>query len=52
MLVLSKKTAHTTTGSMKKLIALHKDDLEKHTNLDMSAVENVTYLNEFDREIQ
>lgn len=37
---------------MKKLVARHKEDLEKHTNLNMSAVENVTYLNEFDREIQ
>jgi len=39
-------------GSMKKLVALHKDELEKYTKLDMSTFDNVTYLNEFDRAIQ
>lgn len=39
-------------GSMKKLVARHKEDLEKNTKLNMSAIENVTYLHEFDREIQ
>ncbi|KAF4120469.1 uncharacterized protein GMORB2_2907 [Geosmithia morbida] len=38
---------------MKKLIASHREDLEKHeTRLDFDALEKVTYLHEFDRLIQ
>lgn len=37
---------------MKALIANHKKELEQYTDLDMQAIENVTYLHEFDREVQ
>lgn len=37
---------------MKELIALHKTEIEKFTNLDLKAVEATTYLDDFDREVQ
>jgi hypothetical protein len=37
---------------MKKLIENHKDAVLKHTNLDYDRIQNVTYLHEFDREVQ
>lgn len=30
----------------------HKESVLKHTQLDYEAIQNVTYLNEFDREVQ
>jgi hypothetical protein len=37
---------------MKKLVTTHKDSLLQHTNLNYDRVQNVTYLHEFDREVQ
>lgn len=37
---------------MKQLIATHKKEIEMYTNLDVNAIANVTYLQEFDREVQ
>lgn len=37
---------------MKQIVAVHKKEIEKFTDLDLKAIENVTYLNEFDREVQ
>jgi hypothetical protein len=37
---------------MKRLIDNHHEELKKFTNLDFEAVKKVTYLNEFDREVQ
>ncbi|KAK4147091.1 Alpha/Beta hydrolase protein [Dichotomopilus funicola] len=39
-------------SSMKKLIATHKDAVLTHTNLDYDSIQKVTYLHEFDREVQ
>ncbi|KAH6626090.1 Alpha/Beta hydrolase protein [Chaetomium sp. MPI-SDFR-AT-0129] len=39
-------------SSMKKLIAMHKDAVLTHTNLDYDSIQKVTYLHEFDREVQ
>lgn len=38
--------------AMKRLIDNHHEELKKFTNLDLEAVKKVTYLNEFDREVQ
>ncbi|KUI52683.1 hypothetical protein VP1G_00251 [Cytospora mali] len=38
--------------NMKKLILRHKDSVLKYTKLDYEAIQNVTYLHEFDREVQ
>ncbi|AEO62550.1 uncharacterized protein THITE_2106857 [Thermothielavioides terrestris NRRL 8126] len=38
--------------NMKKLINMHKDTVLKHTNLNFDRIQNVTYLHEFDREVQ
>jgi len=38
--------------AMKRLIDNHHEELKKFTNLDFEAVKKVTYLNEFDREVQ
>lgn len=40
------------TGTMKALIERHKKELKQYSNLDLAAIANTTYLNEFDREIQ
>lgn len=37
---------------MKQLINGHKEEVQKHTNLDLERLQNVTYLWEFDREVQ
>lgn len=37
---------------MKKLVANHKETVLKYTNLDYDRIQNITYLNEFDREVQ
>lgn len=37
---------------MRKLILRHKDAVLKHTQLDFDAIQNVTYLHEFDRQVQ
>ncbi len=37
---------------MKQLIANHKKELTEHTNLDLEAIQKVTYLHDFDREVQ
>jgi len=42
----------TATANMKKLINTHKDAVLKHTNLDFDRIQQVTYLHEFDREVQ
>ncbi|KAJ4147980.1 hypothetical protein LMH87_002471 [Akanthomyces muscarius] len=39
-------------SSMKQLIANHKKELTEHTNLDLEAIQKVTYLHDFDREVQ
>ncbi|KFY77305.1 hypothetical protein V499_03288 [Pseudogymnoascus sp. VKM F-103] len=39
-------------GNMKKLVERHAEQIEKHTNINMDRVRNVTYLHEFDREVQ
>ncbi|KAK1756886.1 Alpha/Beta hydrolase protein [Echria macrotheca] len=39
-------------GNMKRLISLHKEAVLKHTELDFDRIQNVTYLYEFDREVQ
>ncbi|KAK5660130.1 hypothetical protein OQA88_13599 [Cercophora sp. LCS_1] len=38
--------------NMKKLIARHKDAVLQHTKLDFDRIQNLTYLYEFDREVQ
>ncbi|TQN74660.1 putative esterase [Colletotrichum shisoi] len=38
--------------SMKQLIADHKEEVQKHANLDLERIQNLTYLWEFDREVQ
>ena len=40
------------TASVTKLILSHKESLLKHTNLEWERISNVTYLYEFDREVQ
>jgi hypothetical protein len=40
------------TATMKALIERHKMELKQYSNLDLAAIANTTYLNEFDREIQ
>lgn len=37
---------------MKKLINDHKESVLKHTKLDYDRIQRVTYLHEFDREVQ
>ncbi len=41
-----------TAASMKKLINTHKDAVLQHTNLNYDRIQKVTYLHEFDREVQ
>ncbi|KAJ9148254.1 Medium-chain fatty acid ethyl ester synthase/esterase 1 [Pleurostoma richardsiae] len=38
--------------NMKKLVDRHKQSFLKYTQLDMSRIQNITYLYEFDREVQ
>lgn len=37
---------------MKQLINGHKEEVQKYTKLDLERLQNVTYLWEFDREVQ
>lgn len=37
---------------MKQLVETHKKELQQYTNLDFDRLKNVTYLSEFDREVQ
>jgi hypothetical protein len=37
---------------MKRLINLHKDSVLNYTNLNFDRIQKVTYLHEFDREVQ
>jgi len=37
---------------MKRLINSHKESLVKNTKLDFNKIDNLTYLYEFDREVQ
>ncbi|VUC24654.1 unnamed protein product [Clonostachys rosea] len=39
-------------STMKQLIENHKKEITEFTDLDVKAIENVTYLHEFDRQIQ
>ncbi|KAK4156304.1 Alpha/Beta hydrolase protein [Chaetomidium leptoderma] len=39
-------------ANMKKLINTHKDAVLKHTNLNFDRIQKVTFLHEFDREVQ
>lgn len=45
-------TCHYFTANMKKLVANHKETVLKYTKLDYDRIQNITYLNEFDREVQ
>ncbi|GAB1314089.1 hypothetical protein MFIFM68171_04299 [Madurella fahalii] len=38
--------------NMKKLISMHKESVLCHTGLDFDRIQKVTYLHEFDREVQ
>ncbi|KAG8422385.1 hypothetical protein J3459_010434 [Metarhizium acridum] len=38
--------------AMKNLISTHKEALKKYTDLDLASLEKVTYLYDFDREVQ
>lgn len=42
----------TTSAAMKSLIETHKEAIKKYTNLDLPTIEKVTYLHDFDREVQ
>lgn len=37
---------------MKKLINAHKESVLEHTKLDFDRIQKITYLHEFDREVQ
>lgn len=37
---------------MKQLIRTHEKEIKNFTNLDYDAIQNITYLNEFDRQVQ
>ncbi|KAI5461352.1 hydrolase, alpha/beta fold family [Mariannaea sp. PMI_226] len=39
-------------SSLKDLARVHKDQLEKYSNVDVESLLDVTYLNEFDRQLQ
>lgn len=40
------------TANMKRLINTHKDAVLKHTKLNFDRIQKVTFLHEFDREVQ
>ncbi|KAL2160572.1 hypothetical protein VTH06DRAFT_1260 [Thermothelomyces fergusii] len=51
--LLGKQVYSRVMGSnMKKLINTHKDAILKYTNLDFDRIQQITYLHEFDREVQ
>lgn len=37
---------------MKQLAAAHKKELQEYTDLDVEAIQKVTYLHDYDREVQ
>ena len=39
-------------AAMRQLIKAHENELRQYTNLDISTIQKVTYLHEFDREVQ
>jgi uncharacterized protein len=39
-------------ASMKELISLHKESIQKYTDLDFDRIMKITYLYEFDQEVQ
>ncbi len=39
-------------GNLKRLVEKHADQISKNPNINMDRIRNVTYLHEFDREIQ
>ncbi|KAL1869715.1 hypothetical protein VTK73DRAFT_2956 [Phialemonium thermophilum] len=49
---LVRLTVLIAAANMKRLIGLHKESLMKHTDLPWDRIRNVTYLYEFDREVQ
>ncbi|KAK3902604.1 Alpha/Beta hydrolase protein [Staphylotrichum tortipilum] len=51
--LLGKQVYSRVMGTnMKKLINTHKDAVSKYTNLDYDRIQKVTFLHEFDREVQ
>lgn len=44
--------ADSCPANMKRLINLHKDSVLAYTKLDFDRIQKVTYLHEFDREVQ
>ncbi|PHH63772.1 hypothetical protein CDD81_5537 [Ophiocordyceps australis] len=38
--------------AMKNVIKTHKKELEQYSNLDLAAIDKITYLQEFDRQVQ
>jgi len=51
--LLGKQVYSRVMGSnMKKLINTHKDAVLQHTNLNFDRIQKITYLHEFDREVQ
>ncbi|KAK4032731.1 Alpha/Beta hydrolase protein [Parachaetomium inaequale] len=50
--MLGKVYSRVMGTNMKKLINTHKDAVLQHTNLNYDRIQNVTYLHEFDREVQ
>ncbi|KKY30117.1 putative embryosis-associated protein emb8 [Diaporthe ampelina] len=51
--LLGKELYQRVMGTnMKKLILRHRESITQHTKLDFEAIQNVTYLYEFDREVQ
>jgi len=40
------------SGNLKRLVELHAEQIEKNPNVSMERVRKVTYLHEFDREVQ
>ncbi|KAK3373753.1 Alpha/Beta hydrolase protein [Lasiosphaeria ovina] len=52
-MTLMGKVYHRVMGTnMKRLINSHKESVLKYTNLDLDRIQRVTYLYEFDREVQ
>lgn len=39
-------------AKVKELILMHRDSFEKHSDLDFKAIGTMSYLYEFDREVQ
>jgi Predicted hydrolase of the alpha/beta-hydrolase fold len=52
ILRLASQLLTTLAANMKRLMDLHKDEIIKYTNLNFDRIQNITYLHEFDREVQ